>query len=69
MSDLDDLKALLDRWEVPGQIELTVDGSVVVVGDTDGGKSTAPTINGYTGFYTTFEFTTAGKFIRMGAWE
>ncbi len=70
-SDLDDLKALLDRWHVPydvaqvvlGRIDKEAPGLELTV------RQGSETVTGYTGFITVFDFTPDGRFLRMGAWE
>lgn len=78
VTDLDKLKALLDEWGVPYLDRLPDDGSQgrgIIVGDLGyaggGGAEIAPSekVTGYGGFYTAFEFSEDGSFLRMGAWE
>ena len=53
MTDLEELKILLTRWNV----KFSEDEQGVIV------------YGGYQGFYTAFEFDSNGAFLKMGAWE
>ena len=63
MTDKDRLLALLGEWEVP----FTDDEDGVTVGGR--GRRDSSKVTGYSGFFTTFEFSADGTFERMGAWE
>lgn len=64
MSDRDNLCALLDKWGVPwARCENDID----VGGEY--GQNRSEKVTGYLGFYTLFEFTEDGEFVKMGAWE
>jgi len=63
MTDYDKLKALLTEFGV-GFTEIEEDGNKVIHCEEGDVK-----ITGYGMFYTTFDFTPEGKFIKMGAWE
>lgn len=71
MTDREKLTALLDEWRVPYR-----DDGNVMVGYEPGMPPDlreraydSAQVDGYMGFYTRFEFTEAGEFVKMGAWE
>lgn len=64
VSDRSDLCALLDRWGVPW----ARCGDDIDVGRAQNGPDHEK-VCGCRGFYTLFEFTEEGEFVRMGAWE
>lgn len=70
-TDIDKLKKLLDEFGVPYKVYKDSKKS-------DGGmfddlvieqNSISNKVDGYTGFYISFEFEKSGDFIRCGAWE
>jgi hypothetical protein len=68
MTDQEELAALLTKWGVP----FTDSSGEVCVGYSSSpasGSYESPKIDGYSSFYTAFEFTDEGQFIKMGAWE
>jgi hypothetical protein len=78
VTDQEELKALLTKWEVPFSegtdeyFQHPATHAELYVGygpDAAPGAYTCPKIDGYSGFFTTFEFTFEGQFIKMGAWE
>jgi len=71
VTDQDKLKALLGEWGVPYSEEDDagdMPGKAVTVGGW-GAVADSPKIDGYSGFYTRFEFEEDGSFRLMGAWE
>jgi hypothetical protein len=75
-SDLSELMALLDRWDVP--YKHTVDPAnaqtpawheVIIGRDWLFMPSSGPKVDGYIGFYTRFCFNVDERFISVGAWE
>lgn len=59
---------LLDDWDVPWEHDQGEDKSWKIVVEQDW-QDDVPTIDGYRGFYTQFNFDEDGQFISMGAWE
>lgn len=67
MTDREKLLALLNEWGVP---YLEEHSGCVLVGNYAPGMPVNPEkIDGYSGFYTSFDFDTEGQFLKMGAWE
>lgn len=62
MSDRSELCALLDKWGVSWA---RTKDDIDVAGDGQDNEK----VTGYPGFYTLFEFTEDGEFMKMGAWE
>lgn len=74
MTDFEKLKDLLDGWGVPFEqdyrLELGEDvGHVVVVEEGCDRHLKTKKVTGWGYFYTLFEFSENGEFLRMGAWE
>ena len=61
-SDKQKIMELLTSWDVPFYND--VECEITVCNDRG-----VPTLAGYDGFCTQYEFNEDGKFIRMGAWE
>ena len=85
LTDLEKLRELLQSWgvpfveldwEEPAPLKYrgrTAEGPPekahnLRVGGVDN-EVDAPTVEGYSGFFTDFVFTPEGRFLRMGAWE
>ena len=75
VSDKEKLIQLLASWGVPygiGYYEKPRDGATMYIQVGDGHDLSIPLsdkVDGYGGFYTSFEFDDDGAFVRMGAWE
>ena len=77
MSDLQRLKDLLDSWDVPYLVDSEGEGGFsrpfvvsVIVGEGPGiGNPYSDRVDGFPGFFTRYDFSVAGVFLRMGAWE
>lgn len=80
MADVDDLKALLARWNVPVHERVAGNGDqLLYLGDYDGSEDPggygsvhlpkSPAEEGYANFYTRFRFSADGAFRSLGAFE
>lgn len=74
MTDKEKLLALLSEWgvpykqeDIPSQPEERGERAVII--GLTGDFPETDKVTGYTGFFTSFEFSLDGEFVRMGAWE
>lgn len=64
MTDKDRLVELLQSFGIGFKAEACDDGKAAVIC-----KEGMPEVDGYQGFYVSFEFTESGEFVSMGIWE
>jgi hypothetical protein len=75
MSDLDELCALLDKWEVEYDEEQEAEGTVIslspkqVKSPVTGRWEQDGNVIGYSGFVCQFSFDLEGTFKHVGIWE
>lgn len=69
MTDLEEFRALLKKWEVPWS-EGSTSGTGITIGpDEWGDRPPSPKVEGYRGFYAEFVFGDDGEFQGVGIWE
>jgi hypothetical protein len=66
MTDKEKLAELLDSWGVPHHEN---EPGHVTVGSAPNVVEYSDKVTGYGGFFTDFEFSESGEFLKIGTWE